>query len=386
MGTVLAFTGVAVALNSTGLRDVPMRKPRCEVIDPNEVNAVHVCSRTVRRCRLFGKDELTGKNYDHRKGWIEAKLQRFAAWFGIDLIAYSVLSNHFHLVLRNRPDVVAGWDDTEVARRWLMICPHRKDKQGNPLEPTGAELDTIRNCPERLAEIRSRLADISWWMRLLCQRIATRCNQEDEARGRFFEERYRATRLLDEASLIACAAYVDLNPVRAALAETVESSDHTSAQRRAEALRAAEANGQAKPGQDRPKADVVEPLRQGDDRFLSPLVPEAGLESLPGPDPSQLADRCSDKPGFGMSTVDYLDLLDWTARQVRPDKPGYTPGDLPPIVARLGLSGEAWSELVGSFGRLFHLVAGRPESIDRHRSSRSHSRFRVRPRLRQLLG
>ncbi len=55
-------------------------------------------------------------------------------------------------------------------------------------------------------------------MRLLCQRVAMRANREDEENGRFFQDRYKAVRLLDEASLLACAAYVDLNPIRAGLA------------------------------------------------------------------------------------------------------------------------------------------------------------------------
>lgn len=171
-----------------------MRKACCEFIDAAQVNVLHVCSRTVRRCFLFGDDPLTGKNYDHRKAWIEDSLQHFAGHFGIDLLAYAVMSNHFHLVLRNRPDVVASWSDTEVARRWLMICPHRKDKAGKPLPPSASELNTIRHCPVRLKEIRGRLADPSWWMRFLCQHVARRANIEEDASGRFFEQRYKIAR------------------------------------------------------------------------------------------------------------------------------------------------------------------------------------------------
>ncbi len=81
------------------------------------------------------------------------------------------LSNHFHLVLRSRPDVVATWDDTEVARRWWALCPKRKVKDeidGQsiwiPAEPTELDLNSIRNEPVLLAAIRLRLSDISWWM------------------------------------------------------------------------------------------------------------------------------------------------------------------------------------------------------------------------------
>ena len=80
-------------------------------------------ARVVRRCFLLGNDPVTGKNYDHRKIWIEDQLKHLAANFRIDLLSFAILSNHFHLILRSRPDVVATWDDSEVARRWLMLCP-----------------------------------------------------------------------------------------------------------------------------------------------------------------------------------------------------------------------------------------------------------------------
>ena len=96
------------------------RLAREEVFAPDEVAIVHVMNRVVRRCFLLGVDSVSGKNYDHRKVWIEKLFQQFAACFGIDLLGFAILSNHFHLILRSRPDVVAAWDDAEVARRWLI--------------------------------------------------------------------------------------------------------------------------------------------------------------------------------------------------------------------------------------------------------------------------
>ena len=62
---------------------------------------------------LMGDDQISGKNFDHRKIWIEETLQQFAANFGIDLLCFAILSNHFHLILRSRPDVVATWMTTK---------------------------------------------------------------------------------------------------------------------------------------------------------------------------------------------------------------------------------------------------------------------------------
>ena len=121
------------------------RLARVEVFSADEVAVVHVMNRVVRRCFLLGDDPVTGKNYDHRKIWIEDLLKRFAAAFGIDLLSFAILSNHFHLILRSRPDVVATWDDSEVARRWLMLCPVRKTAEHLPEDPNEPELDSIRN-------------------------------------------------------------------------------------------------------------------------------------------------------------------------------------------------------------------------------------------------
>ena len=139
-----------------------MRLARAEIV------AVHATARTNRRCFLLGQDPLSGKNFDHRKRWIEDKLQLLASYHGIDLLAFTFMSNHIHLVLRSRHDVVQAWDDTEVARRWWTHCPKRKvrrevngQKLWIPAEPTEFDLNSIRNDPVKLANIRKRLSDIS---------------------------------------------------------------------------------------------------------------------------------------------------------------------------------------------------------------------------------
>ncbi len=143
------------------------RMARAEVFAPDEVAVVHVMNRVVRRCYLLGNDPVSGKNDDHRKVMIELQLQRLAAAFGIDLPGFAIISNHFHLILRSRPDVVSTWDDTEVARRWLLICPVRKNSAGDPAEPNEFELNSIRNDPRKLEILRLRLSDLGWWMRVL---------------------------------------------------------------------------------------------------------------------------------------------------------------------------------------------------------------------------
>jgi hypothetical protein len=343
------------------------RSARSEVFDPDEVAIVHVIQRCVRRCFLMGDDPVSGKNFDHRKEWLEARMQHFAGAFGIDLIAFSILSNHFHQVLRSRPDVVASWDDTEVARRWLRICPPRKDRQGNPLEPTEFELNRICKNPKRLAVIRRRLSNISWWMRLLCQPLAAMANKEDGEQGRFWQGRFRAVRLCDEAAVLACAAYVDLNLIRAALAETLETSHFSSVQRRIESLLC-------------PGVSTTEPAP---DRFLAPIQIDERRDAS-GAVPSSSPYRASDKGFLPISALEYIELLDWTARQVVRGKSGATPADAPPILERLGVTVTEWSGLVRDFGSLFSLVAGLPETVASQCSRLTHRRFHMRRGYHEL--
>ena len=336
------------------------RLARAEVFDPGEVAILHVCARVVRRCFLLGIDPVTGINHDHRKVWIEDQLKLLAANFGIDLLGMAILSNHFHLILRSRPDVVETWDNSEVARRWLILCPKRKKNNRSAEEPNEFELNSIRNDATKLATIRKRLSDVSWWMRLLCQNIGTRANQEDKQVGKFFQGRFRAVRILDEETLLACAAYVDLNPIRAAMAETIELSDYTSAQRRVQAL-------QQLASASRSPAKKV-------DSYLAPLTIDEKNDPV-GMCANQTGERCSDKGFLSMSVVDYLQLLDASARQIREDKTGYTPPETPPIFARLKIDPEFWRLQMKDFGRLFANVAGKPKDVYEMRSLISKRRF-----------
>jgi len=86
-----------------------------------------------------------------------------------------------------------------------------------------------------------------------------------------------------------------------------------------------------------------------------------------------------------MSLGEYLELLDWTARQQIHDKRGATPENVPPIFARLTVRPEVWCELARDFGRLFGLIAGQPHRIDEHRSRRQQRRYRIPRRTRELL-
>ena len=380
------------------------RLARVEVFAADEIAVVHVMNRTVRRCFLFGSDEVTGRNYDHRKQWLDDLLVQLAKYFAIDLLSSAILSNHFHLLLRSRPDAVKQMSDTDVAWRWLMLCPRQRDSQRQPIEPTEFEIKRIVNNPEKLATIRSRLSDISWWMRLLSQHIAQRANKEDGETGKFFQARYRAVRMLDEAAIAACSAYIDLNPIRAGLARSIDTSDYTSAQKRARDLQAkaiatiiesvaAQAESTATAAIEIPaESSQPAPTRPNYARHLSPIDLQESTQT-PGPDLHVAGDRCSNKGFLPMSTEKYLKLLEWTASQIvydRYDKTESTPPEVDSYLNQLGLKESTWCALVRDFGCLFSLVAGKPHLIATYQPARKaqstppRHRHRARLQLREL--
>lgn len=332
------------------------RQARGEVLDPNVVQVVHGVQRCVRQAFLCGQDVASGKSYEHRREWIQARMEFLASVFGIDILTFAVMHNHWHVVLRSRPDIVKGWSDREVARRWLRLFPLRRKQGKPPCEPKDREIAALARDNAALAERRRRLSDISWWMRCLAEVIARRANREDQCKGRFWEGRFRAQILLDEASLLACAAYVDLNPIRAAMAQTIETSSFTGAKSRCEdyAARRGSAHGRTHHWE-----------RSGECRasgWLSPIEIDEPVDAL-GADPCSSGRRSSQKGFLPMPLERYLALLDWTGRQLRADKRGRIPSELAPILDRLGLQHDAWCELVRTYGRTFRRVAGTVEHI-----------------------
>ena len=136
------------------------RSPRRGLVDATEVGVYHCVQRAVRRAWLCGQDPVTGKNFDHRKGWIQERLAFLAGQFS---------------------------SDEEVARRWWNLFPGRKTEDDKPAEPEAHELEMLMGDSERLQERRQRLSSISWLMRCLAEPIARRANREDRCTGRFWE-------------------------------------------------------------------------------------------------------------------------------------------------------------------------------------------------------
>ena len=214
-----------------------MPKPRKQLVSLEATPYYHCVSRCVRRAFLCGTDS-EGRSFEHRRGWIEKLMLDQAQVFCIDIAAYAVMSNHFHVVLHVSQQRVRNLTGLEVVQRWHQLYQgtllSQKFERGEVLS---ASQHAMLN--ERIDEWRERLMSISWFMRRLNETVARLANEEDQCTGHFWEGRFKSQALLDEKALAACMAYVDLNPVRAAMAKTPEESEHTSVKKRAEKAREA---------------------------------------------------------------------------------------------------------------------------------------------------
>jgi hypothetical protein len=326
-----------------------MTTARKDIYDKEEVGVYHCFSRCVRRAFLCGTDQYTGKNYDHRKQWLEELLELAASCYVVDLISFAVLDNHFHVLLRNRPDLKRTLTPRAVARRWLLLHPKRRDKHGKACEPTQKELREITRDKKRVTELRNRLANISWYLAFVKEKLARRANREDDVRGTFFEKRFEMRRLLTDNAVLACSVYIDLNEIRAGLAETPETSLHSSIFLRIQGLEARRAGKLSKQAMA--------------DRWLAPI------SATYLPQQQRFADkqwRASDDPALPLTIEQYLALVDWSGRQIAKNKAGKIPAELAPILDRLGISQGRWLDVLKSFAQMFPRIAGNAEQVEEH--------------------
>lgn len=205
-----------------------MTRPRSEIVDRENGGIYHLGSRCVRRAMLCGEDPHTGRDFSHRRAWIEDRLLELTEIFTVHVCSYVVMSNHYHITANYTPRERLEFTDEDVARRWLCAFPPKRP------EDLESEVAALLDDPDRLDVLRDRLGDLSWYMRCLNEPIARRANLEDDCTGRFWQGRYRSKDLPDERSVWACMAYDDLNPIRAGMAESVDEEEHTSLQRRLE--------------------------------------------------------------------------------------------------------------------------------------------------------
>lgn len=324
---------------------------RKSIITLGEPAVFHCVSRCVRRAWLCGRDPLTKKCFEHRRFVIYELIKEYAAIFAVEVFACSVLNNHYHLVIRVDPLVVEGWSDEEVIKRWDQVYSVKKLFTGIYGELDDEVINKALEMPELIQEWRTRLCSISWFMKQINEPVARMANKEDGCKGRFWEGRFKCQRLEDEGAVLACMAYVDLNPVRADMARTPEESDYTSAQDRIVSLQArcrSDSLIHTQDGSsDKREEDLVKELLQRD-KWLTPV------EAIRAGTSTQ---------SWFFSLEEYLKLLDETGRIIKDGKSGSIPQNLAPLLDRVNLDQGSWILAMKQFGKRFYRIAGQAQKM-----------------------
>jgi REP element-mobilizing transposase RayT len=309
-----------------------MTRPRSTLVSVADTPYYHCIGRCVRRAYLCGDDAVTGRSFSHRRQWILDRLTLLTDTFAIDLCAYALMSNHYHLVVRINSERAKQWSAREIIERWTRIYAGPAYAQaflrGEPLTATEQAL-----LDERVQIWSSRLTDLSWFMRCLNEWLARMANQEDNCTGRFWEGRFKSQALLDETALLTAMAYVDLNPIRAGMTTSLIDADFTSVQQRL--------------------------FEIAKDRRTVP----AGSRQVPMLLSFTAAPTSSDSDGLPFNLQDYLDLVDTAGRCVRSDKRGAIPLTTPTLLTTLGINPDEWLKTVTELQARFELFIGSPQRL-----------------------
>ena len=285
----------------------------------------HCVTRCVRRAFICGRDKVTGRDFSHRRDWIEKHLFVLTEVFCIDIAGYAIMSNHYHIVLHVDQERANRLTDVDVVERWhkLYKGPEvvRSYLSGDDL--TESELETVK---VTISQWREQLSNISRFMGHLNESIARRANKEDKCKGRFWESRFKLQAILDLTALLRTLCYVDLNPVRARIAKTPEKSHYTSVRRRLTK-----------------KVSGLMSFTKATRRKLSPN--DIGFKEIP------------------IGLEDYLHVLDYTGREIRQGKKGFISSEVPPILERLGYSSSSWVKTQSPPSSRMQRAVGSNESI-----------------------
>tara|TARA_R110002110_G_scaffold66978_1_gene182970 strand:+ start:58185 stop:59000 length:816 start_codon:yes stop_codon:yes gene_type:complete len=251
--------------------------------------------------------------------WLVERLHLVASVFTIDLCAYAVMHNHYHIVVKL--GCSQNLTDEEVITRWMGLYqgPLLMQKYRNGDTLSAAQLTTVKSI---IQVWRGRLESLSWFMKCLNEPIARQANAEDQCTGHFWESRFKSQALASEQALLACMAYVDLNPVRACMADSPEDSDYTSLQERLKAP----VNRKIHSALAKAHGSLFEVLP------IKPLLHFSDQRQKSG----------TSENGIPFPFREYLHLVDWTGRQIRIGKRGAIGGSLPPILERLAFEEGQW--------------------------------------------
>lgn len=341
-----------------------MTMPRYSLVSVEDTPWYHIVCRCVRRAFLCGQDIVTGQCFEHRRGWIEERIGQLSSVFAIDVAAYAVMSNHYHLVVRIDDKRVQQWSDFEVLKRWtkifagpLFVQRYLDKEQRENL--SAAQLDQV---DKYVTLYRQRLCDLSWYMRVLNETIARKANAEDNCTGRFWEGRFKSQALLDEQAVLMAMSYVDLNPVRACIAATPEESTHTSIAKRLQQSDPATTHTARKTPAP-PSQPTVQPSILNTSFNTSAMRCESSLSQLPVSPLMPFEPTETLPASIPFSFEDYTELIDHLGRIEVPGKRGIISPKTPTVLKRLGMNAEEFIAQSDHLLQTFSHAIGSPQNL-----------------------
>jgi len=317
-----------------------MAVPRARIVDPDERGLYHCFSRCVRQAFLMGPE------HDHRRAWLERRLAFLCSIFAVDDAAHSAMSNHLHVLVRIDPPRVSRWSDEEVVRRWGRLHPKSvlsragvpvKRGQAAPAELPDAVVATAVRDRRQVGVYRRRLSSLSWFMKSLKEPLARMANAEDGVTGAFFEQRFRSPRVLDLAGLLTCMVYVDLNPVRAEVAESLEDSMYTSVRLRLHTLERFARSRVLR--ETLPDADIAELERMLGDE-LAKTAEDSWMAPIGGDGEG------AREPLLGIEPAEYISIVEMAGRRPDPRKRGSIPAQARSVLESLSVDVAGWMAVV----------------------------------------
>ena len=307
-----------------------MTTARREIVWDGERGVYHCMVRCVRRAFLCGE------GFEHRRQWIEERIEMLAGHFAVSVCGFAVMGNHLHLLVRLDPATADAWSSEEVARRWLAVYPPRTANLDDT-KIVKTMVDEILADEKLVAKYRRRLQDLGWFMKALKEPLARMANREDDCKGTFWESRYKSIAVLDKEALLAICAYIDLNPVAAGIAATPETSRHTSVRQRVQHVKSKGKLHHLKAA----AAGSAATSRIEQAHWLCPIEDRRMPNKTNGSRGSE-ADATREGMLDGLSLGSYLLLVDYTSRLCRNGKARVS-REVAGILERLGTSSELWS-------------------------------------------
>ena len=338
-----------------------MARPRKDTFDPYNPGIYHCISRCVRQLFLIGPDEETQAENVGRWDFCEIRLQLLASLCAVDVLDFSLLSNHIHTLLRNRPDVVSAWSDREVARRWLRLHPTdiaARESKDHVL--TEEDLDRAVADKDLIKKARRELSSLSHFQKCLLEPIAKEFNRRDEKKGHFVAERFRCRRIDGDGCMLACSVYIALNAFRAGLCDTVEGHPFSSYSRR-----------------ERGEADWLAPMFLDERSIAYNQVAQMtegqdGVKCLVAQANEYPSPRCSEKGMSPLHWSDYREITLWTATHIRARYAAadgaqhevIVPQRIEELLLNLGIDPKFWIDTIDRYAELFYDFVAMPSQLE----------------------